>query len=222
MVRIVAFAYRDWARELLFGLWNQSRSRDIHIRIFNEPEQINLEGLNLLSPDIILFYGWSWKVPSAIIDKYLSLCLHPSPLPKYRGRTPIQNQIMAGETESAVSIFKMSDQIDAGPLCYQKEISLKGNMSDIAFEIKSAGLIGTVRIIENFRNGSLEFWDQEGEPTYCKKRTPEMSEITLEELQNESPEYLYNKIRGLQDPYPNAFITCKNGERLYLTGAHCG
>lgn len=222
MVRIAAFAYRDWARELFFGLWTQQKSRDLSIRIFNEPEQVDSDGIEMLNPDLVLFYGWSWKVPKAIVDNHLCLCLHPSPLPKYRGRTPIQNQIMAGETESAISIFKMTDEIDAGQLCYQREISLRGNMSDILLEIKNAGLLGTTYIIDKFKNNSLAFWDQKGEPTYCEKRTPDMSEITIEELQTSTPQYLYNKIRGLQYPYPNAFITCSNGERLYLTGAHCG
>ena len=48
-------------------------------------------------PDIVLFYGWSWKVSEKLINKFDCLMLHPSPLPKYRGGSPIQNQIRSCE-----------------------------------------------------------------------------------------------------------------------------
>ena len=53
--------------------------------------------------------------------------------------------------------------------------------------------------------------------TWYPRRQPEDSEILMQEIANESDEYLYNKIRMLGTPYPNAYITCKNGKKLYLT-----
>ena len=46
-----------------------------------------------------------------------------------------------------------------------------------------------------------------------------MSEIKLEDFTNMTAKELYNKIRCLQNPYPNAFVSCKNNTILYLTGA---
>tara|TARA_Y100001973_G_C5183304_1_gene326244 strand:+ start:1718 stop:1879 length:162 start_codon:yes stop_codon:yes gene_type:complete len=46
-----------------------------------------------------------------------------------------------------------------------------------------------------------------------------MSEITFEEISDNTAEYLYNKIRALQSPYPNAFIKCKDGTKLFLEHA---
>jgi len=46
-----------------------------------------------------------------------------------------------------------------------------------------------------------------------------MSELTIEELSEESAEYLYNKIRMLQDPYPNPYIKTKDGKRLIINSA---
>ena len=43
-----------------------------------------------------------------------------------------------------------------------------------------------------------------------------MSEITVEEISTKSGEYLYNKIRMLQDPYPNAFIKTSDGKKLKI------
>ena len=51
--------------------------------------------------------------------------LHPSPLPKYRGGSPIQNQIIRGVVDSMVTIFVMNDKIDAGDIIAQSPFLLR-------------------------------------------------------------------------------------------------
>mgnify|MGYP003331528371 CR=1 FL=1 len=75
-------------------------------------------------PDLILFYGWSWIISKNLVENFKCLMLHPSPLPKYRGGSPIQNQIINGETLGAVSIFLMDDGIDTGPIVDQRKIPI--------------------------------------------------------------------------------------------------
>ena len=55
--------------------------------------------------------------------------------------------------------------------------------------------------------------------TYYKRRTPDQSEITKYEINNSTAEYLYNKIRMLEDPYPNAFIRTSDGKKLIIKTA---
>jgi methionyl-tRNA formyltransferase len=111
----------------------------------------------------------------------------------------------------------MTQKLDAGPIYDQKEFSLEGELQEILGVVKGLGFHMTVKLLNNWpvepkeQNGSLA--------TYCKRRTPEQSEITLEELKNESAETLYNKIRSLQTPYPRPYIVCGNGKKLYITGA---
>ena len=52
-----------------------------------------------------------------------------------------------------------------------------------------------------------------------KRRKPQQSEITLREFKFSNANYLYNKIRMLQDPYPNAFIKTIDGKKLYIQKA---
>ena len=73
--------------------------------------------------------------------------LHPSPLPKYRGGSPIQNQIINGEKKSAVTIFKINNILDGGDIYYQKKISLEGSLNEIFDRIIKLGTEGTLRII---------------------------------------------------------------------------
>ena len=56
----------------------------------------------------------------------------------------------------------------------------------------------------------------ETQVTYFKRRTPEQSKISIDDIKTNNAKQLYNKIRCLQDPYPNAFIVCGDGKKLYL------
>ena len=55
--------------------------------------------------------------------------------------------------------------------------------------------------------------------TYCVRRTPEMSEITVAEIESRSAKYLYDKIRCLTGPYPRAYIRAGDGQNLFIEHA---
>ena len=142
--------------------------------------------------------------------------LHPSRLPAYRGGSPIQNQIIRGETLSAVSIFKIDDGLDTGDIFYQADLSLEGSLDEIFSRIVELGVSGTLQILR----GTVFGIPQSSDVVETFKRlSPDNSEITLDELTTKPADYLYNKIRMLNDPYPNAFIRCCDGSILYLTAA---
>lgn len=205
-------AYRDWGIDIfnkLKGIYD--------IVLIETPDQLTQLSNMFHKNDTIFFLGWSWIVDKNIIDNYNCICLHPSPLPKYRGGSPIQNQIINKELVSAVSFFKMNDKLDQGKILYQAPFSLKGELSDIFNRIIELGTFGVHHIMASNPKGIKQ---DESEATYCKRRKPEESEITVEEIMNKSAHELYDKVRMLNDPYPNAFIKCKNGDKLFITKTH--
>ena len=216
-MKIICCTYRDWAKEIYKFL--EYRFQEHNFIMINSKEELSYTNILDLNPDLILWYGWSWIIPKDILNKYYSVMLHPSPLPKYRGGSPIQNQIINGEKESAVTLFKMDKGVDTGDIISQHPFPLNGGISDIFQYITSIGIDLSVNMIEKFSTLKLTPQDN-SKSTYFKRRTPEQSEITLEELRGSTSKDLYNKIRALQDPYPNAFIKCKNGTKLYLTQSH--
>ncbi len=151
-----------------------------------------------------------------LISNYTCLMLHPSPLPKYRGGSPIQNQIIAGERESKVSIFVMNAEIDAGDLVGQGDLSLRGDLKDIFRQLEEIGFRLTLKI---FVDGLQRKPQIHANATYCKRRVERDSEITMEELKEETAEFLSNKIRMLADPYPNAYIKTHDGRKLIILEA---
>ena len=211
-MKVLFCGYREWAINVIDEL---DKSYFQHKTILHNTD-LKTQILNY-NPDIIFFIGWSWIVPNEIVIKYNSICIHPSKLPKYRGGSPIQNQIIDGVTTSAVTLFRMDQNLDAGDIIIQKELSLEGDLKDILDRIKNTSINLINIVINKANNNKLEYFKQdESKATYCKRRKPEDSEITMYDLQSQTAEQIHNKVRCLQDPYPNAYITLGNGEKLYI------
>lgn len=207
-MKILYYGYRDWAINIFYKI----ELKEKYLITHNDYEIINH-----LNPDLIFFIGWSDIIPSNIIDNYTCICLHPSKLPKYRGGSPIQNQIINGELDSAVTFFIMNNKIDCGDIICQEYLSLDGKLKDILNRIENTGAIYINDIIKKFNFGNISKIKQnEEESSLFKRRKQSDSEITIYEILNNDPIYLYNKIRCLNDPYPNAYIKCKDGKKLFL------
>lgn len=211
-MKIVYYGYRDWSLNIFKNI-NTTQKYLITTHDYTL--------LNTLNPDLIFFVGWSDIVPSNIISKFNCICLHPSPLPKYRGGSPLQNQIMNGEINSAVTLFIMDEGLDTGDIVYQEFLSLEGELDNIFKDIEKIGSIGINQVIEKYKNNSLIKFPQNNLiATSYKRRKEKDSEITINELLNSDPIEIYNKIRSLNDPYPNAYIRCKDGKKLFLINSN--
>ena len=205
-MKIVFYGYRDWALKI----FNSLNSQNYYLITHND-----YKILNNIKPDIVFFVGWSDIIPTEIVNSYNCICLHPSPLPKYRGGSPIQHQIINGETNSAVSLFIMDNGLDTGDIIYQKEYSLNGDLKTIFNNIIDVGVVGIKQVIDDYPYFN-KVKQNNNNATFFKRRKPNESEITINDILNSDPLKLHNKIRSLNDPYPNAFIRCKNGNKLYL------
>ena len=210
-MKIVCVGYRRWAIEIYEGIKAfYGNSHEIVVVNRKEYSETRLEEEN---PDMVLFYGWSWIIDESIINKYKCLMLHPSPLPKYRGGSPIQNQIINGESLSAVTIIEMTEDLDAGDILAQEEITLDGNINDILKRITRVGTRLTKRII----SGNIIRREQrEEDATFYKRRLKKDNEITVREILSKDSQYLYNKVRMLGHPYPFAYIRTVDGKKLLI------
>lgn len=209
-MRVACVSYRSWALNIYDYL---AANTDHTFLIVRSKEQYNEEAIRDFKPDYVLFYGWSWIINEALLNDLTCVMLHPSPLPKYRGGSPIQNQIIEGEKTSMVTLFKMNEVLDAGDIYYQKIFSLEGSLDSVFSRITQIGIQLTMELLDERK----EPWPQDHSlATFCKRRKPLESEITLEELNTMPAEYLYNKIRMLADPYPNAYLKTIDGKKIYL------
>lgn len=212
-MRVICVGYREWALNIYDNL---ARNFGHPFLIIRNKEQYDEELIKDFQPDLILYYGWSWIVPEKIIEQYKCIMLHPAPLPKFRGGSPIQNQIIRGIKKSAVTLFIMNKELDAGDIVAQEEFSLEGSLDEILNRITQVGY----KLTKSILTEGLEGKEQDhSKATYYKRRKPWQSEITIEELKTKKAQYLYDKIRMLADPYPNAFIKTIDGEKLLIKKA---
>lgn len=85
----------------------------------------SLEEIKKVNPDLIIVASFGKILPISILElpKYKSLNLHPSLLPELRGPAPIQGTIM-GDGKLGISIIRMDEKMDHGPLVAQREVTL--------------------------------------------------------------------------------------------------
>jgi len=195
-MRYLFCAYRDWSKKIFERI-----SRENHdIILLDSPKKLKMSYLKKIDPEIIFFPDWSWIIPENIINNYKCVCIHESNLPKFRGGSPIQNQIIRGVTTTKSTAFLMNNKLDGGDILLQKKLSLKGSINEIFERMIQNDYEMIIKII----NKKIHPKKQKGRSTYFKRRTPKDSELkNLDHSKN----FLYNFIRMLEEPYPNAFIT---------------
>lgn len=193
-------AYRDWALELYDKLAKRYKS----IILIKNPKKLSYDHIKKVKPKLIFFPDWSWIIPSKIISEFQCICFHESNLPKFRGGSPLQNQIIRGVTKTKTSAFLMTEGIDQGHILLQKDLSLEGSLRNIFDRMIKNDYEMIVKIIQ----GEYSLKKQKGKPSFFRRRKPEESELDNLDY---SKRYLYDFIRMLADPYPNAFI--KIGKR---------
>jgi methionyl-tRNA formyltransferase len=192
-------AYRDWSIKLYEKL---SKKYD-HFVLLNSPKKLTFSFVKKLNPEFIFFPDWSWIIPEKITSNYKCVCFHESNLPKFRGGSPLQNQIIREITKTKTSAFFMSKGIDEGDIILQRDLSLSGSINDIFLRM----IENDFKIIEKIILGNYKLTKQKGRHSIFKRRNPEESEL---DSSPHSLKYFYNFIRMLDDPYPNAFIRLGN------------
>lgn len=140
------------------------------------------EQVRSLSPDILVVvaYGKIFGPQFLALFSRGGINLHPSLLPKYRGPSPIPAAILQGDSETGITIQKVTLQMDAGPILLQEVIPLNG--TETAYSLtKVCGERGAellVRVLKEIETGTVrEIPQDESRATYCKLITKEDGEI---------------------------------------------
>lgn len=194
-----------------------------------QPEKINEEFIrldlknfkrsNLDVFDFFLVVAYGKILPEELIKlpRLGSINIHYSLLPKYRGASPVESAILAGDTETGVSIQQMEYKMDAGPILAEEKTEIRPNEKTEELRERLIKIGGTllVKILPNFLEGKITPKAQdESQATFCKKIKKEDGQVNL---QNESPTSLYNKFRAYHK-WPRIYYF-ENGRRIIITDA---
>lgn len=135
------------------------------IRIL-EPDRL-VPGLDL-GADVVVAVAYGLIVPEDVLVERLWLNVHPSLLPRWRGAAPVERALMAGETETGVTIIRLAKALDAGPVAAQESFSVEPEDDAGAVFFRAAEL-ATDLLDGVLSDPTPTFHDQVGEPTYAEK-----------------------------------------------------
>ena len=187
-------AHRQWALELYKKI-----NKKYEMILLDDPKKLSYNYVKKINPTYIFFPDWSWMIPNDIVNNYTCVCFHESNLPQFRGGSPLQNQIIKGVKNSKTTAFIMNEKLDEGEILLKEKLLLEGSIDEIFSRMIENDYNMILKIIQ----GKYKKYKQKGKSSVYKRRTPEQSE--LKHL-NYSKKYIFNFIRMLGDPYPNAFI----------------
>ena len=179
------------------------------------------EYLKQLDLDLVIVVAYGQIIPKKFFNlaKNGFINIHASLLPKWRGAAPIQRSIMNLEKETGISIMKIGEKLDTGPVCsnYRVEIKVNDNTEIISNKLS---VLASEKIIENvdsiFEN-KLTFKEQDdSKATYASKIEKSEGQIQW----NDNAENIIGKINGLY-PSPGAFFIF-NEERYKILKAELG
>src|SRR5205823_14595368 len=78
-----------------------------------------------LPAETIVAAAYGALVPAALLDRHLWLNVHPSLLPRWRGAAPVERALMAGDSETGVTIIRLVEALDAGPIAAQRALPIE-------------------------------------------------------------------------------------------------
>ena len=187
--------------------------------VINNEEEYNF--LNSLDADLAIVVAYGQIIPKKFLNltKKGFINIHASLLPKWRGAAPIQRSIMNLDQETGISIMRIAEKLDTGPVCNNYKIQLNENLNALEISEKLSSLAAE-KILDNVDDileDKANFIEQDhSNATYASKIQKTEGQINWDE----NAEKIIGKINGLY-PSPGAFFNF-NGERYKILKAQIG
>ena len=178
------------------------------------PENLNnekeYETFKQLRADIGIVVAYGKLIPKNFLSltKFGFINIHASLLPKWRGAAPIQRAILNGDKKTGVTLMKIEEKLDSGPILNSRELNLNENLTYGEVEQKLS-VMGANLLIENLEvieNGKANFIKQiHNQASYAKKISKNEAKINW----NLDADKIVAKVHGLS-PRPGAWFEFEN------------
>ena len=193
---------------------------------FRSPENLKnndeeYEFIKNLNADLAIVVAYGQIIPGRFLNltKKGFINIHGSILPKWRGAAPIQRSIMNLDEETGISIMKLAEELDSGPVSniYKIQLSQNDNAEEVSEKLS---LLAAQKILDNVDDifeDKIKFNDQDhSKATYAKKIFKTEGQINW----NDKACEIIGKVNGLF-PAPGAYFNF-NGERYKILKAEIG
>ena len=179
------------------------------------------EYLKRMNADLAIVVAYGQLIPKNFLEltKKGFINIHGSILPKWRGAAPIQRSIMNLDKETGISIMKIREELDSGPVSnvYKIKVDHSQNAQEISEKLSTLAAEKILDNIDDILDDKAKFVEQDhSKATYAKKINKEEGQINW----SEEASNLIGKINGLF-PVPGAFFNF-DGERYKILKAKIG
>ena len=201
----------------------KQKSIELDLPVY-QPEALrnNKEAINKITSknaDILIVVAYGLIIPDEILNAYNGHIynIHASLLPRWRGAAPIHRAIEAGDRETGITIMKIVNKLDAGPMIMKEKVFISEEdtadiLSKKLSEIGSSMIISLLNNIERGKVIKLEKQSEE-DVTYAKK----INKLEAFADFNDDPEVLCQKVRAF-NPFPMVNINFE-GKSLKIVKA---
>ena len=187
----------------------------------NFPTKLDEKAFDLIKsykPDLIIVMAYGLLIPTKILNfpQYGCINIHVSLLPRWRGASPIEHTLLNGDTETGITIIKLIEKLDAGPIIVQKKIPVVENFNkdDLSDKLTQLGSNLLIDILPKLFADKIVMQDQNNmEATYAQKINSQMRKINF----NLSTREVLNQIRAYATN-PGAWFFY-NKERIKIISA---
>jgi len=179
-----------------------------------------LERIRQVAPDVGVVVAYGKLLPSALLEvPCLSFVnVHASLLPKYRGASPVQAAILAGDRETGVVTMKIVEELDAGPIYLERRVPIgeRENAGSLSGRLAVAGAQILIETLRGLEVGTIQARPQTGEPSFCRPIRREQGKVdwTL-------PAAALERRLRAYTPWPGLYTFLGN-ERIKIVSAGLG
>jgi methionyl-tRNA formyltransferase len=165
---------------------------------------------DLPEADLGICASFGMIIPQSVINHFPFgiLNIHPSLLPKYRGASPIQSQIADGVTQTGVTIIKMDEKMDHGPIVtvFKDEITPTDTFETLRTRLFERSAQILAELIEPYSKGKITLKPQDhSQATFTKMVSKQDGHV---DLKNDSAELIERKLRAYS-PWPGIWTLVK-------------
>ena len=200
-------------KNLNLNVYNFLKKRREKIILIKKFDNKVLNLVKKIKADVFLVCGFPLIFPDNILNlpKFGTINCHSGMLPKYRGGSPLNWQIINNEKKFGISLIKINKHIDRGNILFEKKFILKKNynindLHRIANKHFSINIPIAIDLLIRGKNGKKQ---KEKYSNYFRQRKETDSQINWKKMNSLQ---VYNLIRALNDPFPNAYSFYKNSK----------
>ena len=189
---------------------NFAKTHLLNLRTPHDLDNEEYDYLKELEPDIVVVVAYGKIIPKRFLNlaKFGFINVHASLLPKWRGAAPIQRAIMNLDNQTGISIMKIVEELDSGPVMHQDKIQINEKIDSVTLSkaLSKLGANSIINALNKIEKGEARFQEQNhDEATYAKKISKSEGKINWKQ----SAKNVLAKINGL-NPNPGAWFEYQN------------